>query len=288
MHDSNSAALAENSSVASKWSTVFADVIATSIGVGLYVVVFHNTLTGLLIAALISLVTAALLRLVLNSLAGNQSNALRVELVAEPAPAPSAIDQQRSVPVVDGASPENGDERLAMLTRVLNHHSARIRHGQVYFAPNIPANKLQNAIAKFAPLAPGERPLLLIDNTVFGSAKDGLLMTDVALYAHNPLEAPQRLRLDQVETAHWTDHRLCGELSLNGTKFFECSVVPRDVMRAVPLMLNDIAKELQPDRFVDQEQSIVEKLRELKGLVDEGILNAEEFETKKKRLLQRP
>ncbi|MFO0550152.1 MAG: hypothetical protein U0271_17290 [Polyangiaceae bacterium] len=51
----------------------------------------------------------------------------------------------------------------------------------VYLAPNIDPKKLANALASYARLAT-EAPVMLFDNTVWGSAKSGALLTTHALY----------------------------------------------------------------------------------------------------------
>jgi hypothetical protein len=60
---------------------------------------------------------------------------------------------------------------------------AQIHDGAFYFADGIPAKKLHNATATFAHLQPEERALVLVDTTVFGSAKEGAVLTDRRLYA---------------------------------------------------------------------------------------------------------
>jgi hypothetical protein len=53
----------------------------------------------------------------------------------------------------------------------------------IYFADNIPQKKLDGAINSYANYdRKNETPVLLIDSTIFGSAKGGLLMTDSTLY----------------------------------------------------------------------------------------------------------
>lgn len=52
----------------------------------------------------------------------------------------------------------------------------------VFVAPNIPNKKL-NGARSYAQLG-AETPLLVFDNTVFGSAKDGVVITNLALYAN--------------------------------------------------------------------------------------------------------
>jgi hypothetical protein len=54
----------------------------------------------------------------------------------------------------------------------------------VYFTPVIPPQKLQGAIAKYAPYVNPSDVLMLYDGTVFGSAEDGFLITPGHLFAH--------------------------------------------------------------------------------------------------------
>ena len=55
----------------------------------------------------------------------------------------------------------------------------------LYKAPWIPEKKLNNAIEKYAEKVDPERVVFLYDDTVFGSAKDGFIITDSALYYHH-------------------------------------------------------------------------------------------------------
>lgn len=64
------------------------------------------------------------------------------------------------------------------------------REFAVYLYPDIPTKKLENAIQTYAKITSDEQILCLIDNTVFGSAKDGALLTSRAIYWKNPFEKP--------------------------------------------------------------------------------------------------
>jgi hypothetical protein len=54
-----------------------------------------------------------------------------------------------------------------------------------FIAPHITPEKLQGALT-FAPQARGEQPLALVDDTVMGSGKSGVLLTDRAAYFSSP------------------------------------------------------------------------------------------------------
>jgi hypothetical protein len=66
--------------------------------------------------------------------------------------------------------------------------------GYLFLQGGIPENKLNNAIQAYAPGASREAVLLLYDNTFLGGAKDGLLMTDDAIYWRNGFAASGGMR----------------------------------------------------------------------------------------------
>ncbi|HPR34506.1 MAG TPA: hypothetical protein PKY64_02440 [Anaerolineaceae bacterium] len=82
------------------------------------------------------------------------------------------------------------------------------------FTPAIPQKKVRNAIKSYAPDASESEVLLLLDTTVFGSAKDGLLLTSDALYAHPLLGKATKvffkeivsITLEETEFESWTVH----------------------------------------------------------------------------------
>ncbi len=65
----------------------------------------------------------------------------------------------------------------------------------VQLAPNLEPKRMANA-AKWAPFGQ-EQPLLLVDNTLFGSGKAGVLVTSHALYFDDP-----KTRIDLAEVVH--------------------------------------------------------------------------------------
>ncbi|MEM6647720.1 MAG: hypothetical protein AAF730_15855, partial [Bacteroidota bacterium] len=61
------------------------------------------------------------------------------------------------------------------LIRELIPHAPQMR---LYVAPQIPENKLQNALGDYAPSLAADTVLALFDATLMGSAKDGILFTE--------------------------------------------------------------------------------------------------------------
>ena len=65
----------------------------------------------------------------------------------------------------------------------------------IYTAPDIPDKKLKNALRSFAPGVEPKDVLLLADDTVFGSAKEGLIITRDAVYGKESWECPRKIQL---------------------------------------------------------------------------------------------
>jgi hypothetical protein len=59
-------------------------------------------------------------------------------------------------------------------------------------------DKFKKALASYAPMASDEKPLLCYDSTSFGSAKDGCVITDQRIYAHNMLESGWAMRFGDI------------------------------------------------------------------------------------------
>ncbi len=60
---------------------------------------------------------------------------------------------------------------------IIERYSVLLKDGHVHFKDDIPEEKLKNATEKYADIPYSETPLLLIDNTLLGSGKDGAVFT---------------------------------------------------------------------------------------------------------------
>lgn len=159
---------------------------------------------------------------------------------------------------------------------------AKIKDSHIYFSPNIPPGKLRNATTKYAHLTEGEQPLVLIDNTAFGGAKDGALLTDVRFYAHNTVESPQSFELADIEAVLFAES-LVSKLYINDMKFLEINFPEGPGMQGFARMLREIIKVFRPDR--SDASPVMQKLKELKEMCDAGIITKEEFDSKKQEIL---
>ena len=61
---------------------------------------------------------------------------------------------------------------------------------KVFIAPNIPEKKLNNAISSIAEGVNPEYVLAIVDTTLFGSAKEGIVFLGDRLFVRDILEKP--------------------------------------------------------------------------------------------------
>lgn len=105
------------------------------------------------------------------------------------------------------------DEIQALIIRILNG----LADDHVFLAGSIPDTKLNNALRAYAPgVAPNE-VLLLYDNTVFGSAKDGLLITTEAVHWHNMWEDVGMARFSDIKTVTFNLQPLTSQINIDGS-----------------------------------------------------------------------
>lgn len=83
------------------------------------------------------------------------------------------------------------------------------------FVGTIPPKKLNNAIATYATDVPPEDVVLLYDDTVFGSAKDGFLLTAKAVHWRNSDGDPDRLRYEEIRKVDFLKYTVSAGIVLN-------------------------------------------------------------------------
>lgn len=284
-----------------RWPHVVSTWTAAIAGAFVWQLVFEGSLVGLLVTAAVFLcIELVFARVLLFLASGTSENAPFAEVRDRFPTAPAVTTQAMHRAGTFAAGPLESGARGPMadtaagrsddpVESIVQKYVSRIRDKHVYFSPNIPAKKLESAIAAYASQARFEKPLLLIDNTIFGNAKDGLLLTASRVYSHNIMEEAQVVCLDSIEGINWNEGILNSHLLVNGTKFYENSLPSNESMRFLAFLLAEIAAIYHPECFQDenQENSALGTLRELKRLVSEGIVSEEELEEKKKELLSR-
>ena len=90
---------------------------------------------------------------------------------------------------------------IMTLSDYLGHTSLGLTQTDAaYFAPAIPSDKLHNAIGAYAPAVPAQDVVALVDETFWGSGKEGLLITNDHIYLSPKLSATRKIALDAVQS----------------------------------------------------------------------------------------
>lgn len=139
---------------------------------------------------------------------------------------------------------------------IVKAYSERIHDRDVFFAPHIPSRKSRNALRSYARGAAEEKLLALIDATLFGGARLGLVLTDKMIYAKNMLQSPTKVALHAVKSVGlreggpgrlWVDGRYVdarpSDLYINGHHFFKFAELKKvETMRLFTGMLQEISR----------------------------------------------
>lgn len=116
-------------------------------------------------------------------------------------------------------------------------------HDKVYARPNIPRKKLEGAISSYASGVSPDEVIILLDDTLFGGAKEGLLVTNNSIYCKQKFESPRQLpfkAIRQVEPG--TDSRVI----INGAEFFKADIVEHLAVGCFAARLSHVFKAPTP------------------------------------------
>jgi len=124
----------------------------------------------------------------------------------------SAVTPVRTIPNVQ-----------AELIRLINEN---IRGERIFIGSSIPHDKLTNATTSFA-IPANESVLVLIDNTLFGSSKNGAAFTTAALYFRDILKPPGRVGYDEFRNCTFRKKFAGPWAVVELTRGLECAVAPK-------------------------------------------------------------
>jgi len=118
-------------------------------------------------------------------------------------PDPSEVVEKWSQKRKERASKKSGDssELLVEIQNLLKD----CPDSHLYVGEAIPPDKLANATSAYAPGVSPKDVLLFFDNTVFGGAKDGLLLTGDVIYWHNISSKPGQIKYADIQTVAFRD-----------------------------------------------------------------------------------
>jgi len=134
-------------------------------------------------------------------------------------------------------------------------------NGRILASPDIPHKKLANARKGFITRA--DEVFLLVDDTVFGSGKDGLAITEKYIYAKQLFEIPKSIKISSIRSLEYESKRVNLDIYINNNLFLTLSSLERqdhDYLMAILQAAKEAATEgsLEPNQN-EESPDIVEK-----------------------------
>jgi len=137
----------------------------------------------------------------------------------------------------------------------------------VFYAPGIPKEKLESARAVHALHLPEEEAVLVLyDNTLFGSAEDGFLITEERLCWRNLWEHPRQIPWSDIDPSSIT--RASGEVGVAGGSVLVSAEIVQGTAAFFSLMsVRRSASEAGPYRIVTPHELPVDGVITLERLL---------------------
>lgn len=123
----------------------------------------------------------------------------------------------------------------------------------VHLAPNIPASKLAGALSYLPSEVQAEDILILVDDTVFGSAKLGLVVTAEQLFYKAQMESVREWQLRNIGRLDMEQGWFNRSLRVNGLQKLELIQIENHTLAALLKLLQQHILDLHQDRYSQQE-----------------------------------
>lgn len=160
-----------------------------------------------------------------------------------------------------------------------------LKDGAIFLAPDIPPAKRDNAIQTYATTGADETVWLLVDDSIFGSAKDGLVLTERYLYARRDFFTPPvRFPLAQISSVQMREDT--GSIAVYINDVHCCYIHPSEQRNAYMLgeLLLEVVAAMRPPASPPVQSEV---LRALNVLFLAGLLTRDELEAKRVSYLAR-
>lgn len=114
---------------------------------------------------------------------------------------------------------------MPTIEEIVEKHGRFMCTPEIWFAPRIPAAKVQGAIDSYAPGLATDAVLVLVDNTVWGGCGEGMCVTREYLYAKELFASPVKVKISEIKTPNFSKD---GDLYVNGSKFVQLNLIKED------------------------------------------------------------
>ena len=115
-------------------------------------------------------------------------------------------------------------------------------HDNIHVWPNIPMKKAAGAMEAYARGVAHNEIVVLLDDTLFGGAREGVVLTETVLYAKQKFEGPRGLHINDVQSVNpGTGSRMM----VNGDTFFEANFLEHSAIANFASRLGTALKDIR-------------------------------------------
>ncbi|MDI1269480.1 MAG: J domain-containing protein [Polaromonas sp.] len=150
--------------------------------------------------------------------------------------------QQQQQTAASSYRPNAASDEQPTLAEALQKFCSRYTtSSRAYFAPNIPTKKLNGALQSYGVGLHPSEVLLVIDTTVFGGAKEGMLVTEQGLRVKELASSCSSIKWQQVQQIEVNG----SDFYINGRKFGDCTMADPDELVRLFFCIQDYLDRLR-------------------------------------------
>ena len=173
---------------------------------------------------------------------------------------------------------------LKQMEEVVDSYKNQIKDdGNFYFYDKLPEKKLNNAFSTYLKLEPNEKCLVFVDDTLFGSGKEGMGITDLAIYSKEIGSQPIRFEFSKINEAKKSGI-LLDDIYIDGIKLRDFSQTSKKSIKLLTELINDLIKVVKQEnqKLVQEENNKVS--HEIKVVIEETTNIPTQQKIKKRKI----
>lgn len=168
------------------------------------------------------------------------------------------------------------------IDNILDELTHNVLDDKIFFQNQFPETKIENSINSFAHDVNQKEIIFLVDETVFGSAKSGLIMTKDKIYLKQNFEYPKSFELSSIRNIAIIKSTFGCRLIINDMSVFEFTQASESAIRKLFNVIKN--KFIKPESNTETED-LIDKLATLKNLYEKSLISEQEYELTKRKLL---
>ena len=173
---------------------------------------------------------------------------------------------------------------LKQMEEVVDSYKNQIKDdGNFYFYDKLPEKKLNNALATYLVLEPNEKCLVFVDDTFFGSGKEGIVITNLAIYTKDVATEPMRFSFLEIQEAKKSG-LLIDDISIDGVKIKDFTQTSKKSIKLLTELINDLIKVVKQENQKLVQEKNNKFSHEIKEVIEETKNTQTQRKIKKRKI----